>query len=115
MQTIQIQKYLLAVFAACFIGIGSGFLTLAEYMFERDKEAAKYSIEFEALTNIKIDKSTDCNKLENHREKCQFALYLRTSNEGIMKALEFIANILMYTGLGCLGVVGTIEVWRKKS
>ena len=115
MQAIDVQKYLVAVFAACFIGIGSGFLTLAEYMFDRDKEAAKHTIEFETLTKTKVDKNTDCEKVESYREKCTYTMYLNESKEGIWKVLEFLANLLKFTGLGCLRVAGAIEVWRKKS
>ena len=84
-------------------------------MFERDKEAAKLSIEFESLTNINIDKNTDCASVKDYQEKCKYAFYLLDSNEGIMKALELLINLLMCVGLGSLGVAGTIEVWRKKS
>lgn len=115
MSSSDVQKYLLAVSAACFIGIGSGFLSLSQYMFERDKEAAKLSIEFEVLTDIKIDRKTDCENSGHYKERCMYALYLHKSNEGIMKAVEFIADCLKWIGLVSLGIVSFIEIRKKNS
>lgn len=111
----EIQKCFLAVSAACIIALGSGFTTFGEYMFERDKEAAKAEIDFENSYGVNLIKSTDCSTLVSGKADCEYALYLRSSDEGLMGMFRFIADVIVIVGSVCLGGAVLIQVKQKKS
>ncbi|QIB65714.1 hypothetical protein [Kineobactrum salinum] len=114
MLVTDIQKYLIAAAAACLIGLGSGFLTFGQYVFDRDKEAAEASYEFEKVSGVVMEQTTDCENVADHKAECKYAFYLKSSSEGILEVLLFVADILLVAATCFLAGAGTIEVWRKK-
>jgi hypothetical protein len=60
----DLHKYCYSIVTACFIALGTGFLSITQYTLSFEKEAKKLAYEVEEMEQIKMDRNTDCEKLK---------------------------------------------------
>ena len=107
----DIHKYLYALSAACFIGIGSGLLTLLPYALDYESKAIRAGAELEQTTGLKYEDGIECSEHPKIYADCYHATYLLTSNSSTAKFLQELAYFLVFVGF-LAGVSGTYFHWR---
>jgi ribonucleotide reductase alpha subunit len=94
----DIYKYLYALSAACFIGVGSGLVTFLPYVFDYEAKAVKSANELEQEMGSDYSKNTDCHKFKNLYAKCEYTKYLLKTVKIMVRFFELIVYILLFLG-----------------
>tara|TARA_R110002072_G_scaffold302655_1_gene487100 strand:+ start:878 stop:1231 length:354 start_codon:yes stop_codon:yes gene_type:complete len=102
----DIHKYLYALFAACFIGIGSGFVTLLPYVLDYESKAIRAGAELEQATGLDFEEGIECSDHPEVYADCYHAAYLLNSTKTTVELLLNIFYLLSSIGVlsGLLGV-----------
>jgi len=93
-----IHKYLYAISAACFIGVGSALVTLTPYLIDYEAQAMKLGYELEQVTNSDYSKGIDCSEFPDIYAKCQYTKHLITSNTVHVGFFTDLAYFLIIIG-----------------
>lgn len=100
----DLHKYFYSITAACFVALGSGFITATQYALSYEKEGKKIQFQIEEQNKIKIDTKTNCNKLKKNIAKCMYVQHLYASNHAYSSLLKDIANYIFFVLLLSFGV-----------
>lgn len=95
----DLHKYLYALFAACFIGIGSGFVTLLPYVLDYESNAIRAGAELEQATGLDYEQGITCKDHPEIYADCYHTTYLLTTNTATVKILKNILYLLSLVGL----------------
>lgn len=104
---IDFYKVLYAISAACFIGLGSGLLTLLPYTMDYEAKAMIAGFELEQTTGLDYSKGIECNEFPNIHRDCNVATYLLKTNSTIISFLKFVAYLLLFLGI----FTGAAGIW----
>ena len=108
----DIHKYLYALFAACFIGIGSGFVTLLPYILDYESNAIRAGAELEQATGLDYEEGISCEDHPKIYADCYHATYLLNTNSATAKILQKILYLLSFVGV-LSGVFGVYFHFQK--
>ena len=95
----EAYKYFYALSAACFVGVGSGLMTLVPYLFDREAEVIKVATSYEQRVGVEYDESFDCAIGEEHYAECKYADYMASSNATLVNFFKTLAYWLFAIGL----------------
>lgn len=95
----DLHKFLYAISAACFIGIGSGLLTLTPYFLDYEARAMRAGYELEQVTSSDYSKGIDCKAYPEIYANCEYASYLLETNKRVIGALKKLAYFLFFVGV----------------
>jgi len=98
-----LYRYLYGLAAACFLGLGSGFVTLAPYLIDRETEMMRVGSAYEQVTGIEFDEGFNCDLGRGHYAECKVADYMVASTSTLVTFYERLAYILFFVGSFSLG------------
>lgn len=103
----EFAKYLLAAAAACFVGLGSGLISLYEPVMEYDRETYKLVFEVEESTGTPVRLDTDCASLNDSLAECKLAKHLLESVNAQEELFDRLFRTLLWGGFG-LALIGFV-------
>jgi len=101
----DIHKYFYALFTACFIGIGSGFVALFPFAMEYESNAVRAGYQLEQATGLDYQNGIVCSDFPEIQADCNYAQYLLRTNTDTAEILKNILYFLTFLGL-MSGVAG---------
>lgn len=107
----SLYKYLYAVSAGCFIGVGSGLITFMPYLFDREAEAIAVVTSYEQRTETEFNEGFECTIGQEHYAECQYANYLASSNSSLVSFCQKLAYCLV--GFGALSAALGFHFHRR--
>ncbi len=93
-------KYLYALSAACFVGLGSGLLTITPYLIDRETEMMKLGSAYEQAAGVEYDDGFQCELGSTLYADCKVADYLASSNSILVSFFKLIGYSLFWFGTG---------------
>ena len=108
----DLYQYFYAVASACFIAVGTGFVSLTPDLLEYDKEAYQLVFEVEEKLDMILELETDCNQLNLYRAQCNLAIHMVEANEAYLNLLNTYSRLLVIIAIG-MTVLGTFFHYLK--
>ncbi|MEM1404297.1 MAG: hypothetical protein AAGG55_13260 [Pseudomonadota bacterium] len=109
----DLHKYLYAFAAACFIGVGSGFLTFMPYLFNREAEVITVVTAHEQRVGVEFGDGFECELGAEHYAECQYANYMARSNSTLAGFCQKLAYFLI--GAGAFSAVIGFQFHRREA
>ncbi len=106
----EVYKYLYALSAACFLGVGSGFVALTPFALGYEENAMKISFEFEQAIGAEYEDGFNCKAYPKILAQCKYAEHLMRTKIELIDLLMLLGKGLAYFGFIFL-VAGIYVHW----
>jgi hypothetical protein len=111
------HNYIFSIFAGCCIALGTGFLTVPQYVLDYEKEAIKLAFDIEQVEGIVFKDSEgnpnirgilnkDCTKLKTKTRDCKYVKYTFEQSKEYLDLNESLFYLIVVTLSATLIVEG---------